>query len=803
MAVTANDAIERFLLRQLQGEYGRIRTFETCIVQAVGASPTFRILILAEKDLRYTENPPKTISHLLSYAQIVAIDMVHECPDFLNQQMAHNTEHISIKYLLPSGQPPGKRKSMVKPGSNPALLITPSPSSETQTSPLTSRASVSGSSRAPMSGSSRSSPTPASPALSHSGVTGALSTPRIEPNPAAPPRFSAAKLDLPTSGLLTSVSQPQTPGSQRASLSHVLAPTGLVASASSSSVQPISVPASPLVSPRSSTLRATPSQGSVQTLTMPSTSLPQGKRPTALSPLSSPAPLGDSVSQPQTPITSHPPSPRLSVASTSAHHPSPPSALSVSTVASPSLTSKHTEAESNPARRHLEHRSASAQSLQVRFAQANLSPAALSESRSSIAGANRPSGSGDVDESQSQSARAISAPTSPAAARKWSPQVGAAFMAKSRPSMSSASSITNLSALSSSQEQLNEGLDEQRIGELHLYTIQSPSSLFPRLQTAWESALVASLSDATHLGPGADAQPMMRSESDQIQLFRELMQEIILADSLEERFELVHELELAARRSAVLRKMFWKRKENFCFVMDELRLHTPKSEPLARSTTNKADQLEYVAMLLDLLVIMLRDAENIPERLVLLKLERPYSIREVLTIICACTSSTTALGTATDSDCGELARELADKTVSVLYELISVTHQATWDPAAPHMRGFHFGWLTGEMLKVDRFEAGFMRLFMAKFFETLRLLASGSEGSQTSQSILSLFQQSALCGKLVLPESALHPFIKANFREEFKYMIDMNRIIQNLDPALAINSKTIAFLRAILKSVAS
>ena len=78
MALTPQDAIDRFLLRAMEArEYSSVRLTEPCFVEAGGSHPV-RHVILTDKRVVLTENPPRKLALLLNLLDITAIDVVRD-----------------------------------------------------------------------------------------------------------------------------------------------------------------------------------------------------------------------------------------------------------------------------------------------------------------------------------------------------------------------------------------------------------------------------------------------------------------------------------------------------------------------------------------------------------------------------------------------------------------------------------------------------------------------------------------------------------------------------------------------------
>lgn len=72
-----NSRLDAFLRRQLQPEvYDAIRAYEPCIVVSDSEKHTFKYVVLSDRLIYLTENPPKSIRRAVALRDVVAIDLV-------------------------------------------------------------------------------------------------------------------------------------------------------------------------------------------------------------------------------------------------------------------------------------------------------------------------------------------------------------------------------------------------------------------------------------------------------------------------------------------------------------------------------------------------------------------------------------------------------------------------------------------------------------------------------------------------------------------------------------------------------
>ncbi|KAL6057973.1 hypothetical protein STEG23_015841 [Scotinomys teguina] len=72
-----NSRLDAFLRRHLPPKvYDAVRAYEPCIVVSDAEKHTFRYVVLSDRLIYLTENPPKSIRRVVALRDVVAIDLV-------------------------------------------------------------------------------------------------------------------------------------------------------------------------------------------------------------------------------------------------------------------------------------------------------------------------------------------------------------------------------------------------------------------------------------------------------------------------------------------------------------------------------------------------------------------------------------------------------------------------------------------------------------------------------------------------------------------------------------------------------
>uniref|UniRef100_A0A8C9DD82 Chromosome 12 open reading frame 56 n=1 Tax=Prolemur simus TaxID=1328070 RepID=A0A8C9DD82_PROSS len=95
----ANSRLDAFLRRHLPPEvYDAIRAYEPCIVVSESENHTFKYVVLSDRLIYLTENPPRSIQRAVALRDVVAIDLIDDYPEFLSSPDREINQHIRIIY---------------------------------------------------------------------------------------------------------------------------------------------------------------------------------------------------------------------------------------------------------------------------------------------------------------------------------------------------------------------------------------------------------------------------------------------------------------------------------------------------------------------------------------------------------------------------------------------------------------------------------------------------------------------------------------------------------------------------------
>ncbi|XP_048216297.1 uncharacterized protein C12orf56 homolog [Perognathus longimembris pacificus] len=94
-----NSRLDAFLRRHLPPEvYDAVRAYEPCIVVSESEKHTLKYVVLSDRLIFLTENPPRSIRRVVAWRDIVAIDLIDDYPEFLGSPDRETNQHIRILY---------------------------------------------------------------------------------------------------------------------------------------------------------------------------------------------------------------------------------------------------------------------------------------------------------------------------------------------------------------------------------------------------------------------------------------------------------------------------------------------------------------------------------------------------------------------------------------------------------------------------------------------------------------------------------------------------------------------------------
>eukprot|EP00048_Salpingoeca_helianthica_P023424 m.24244 g.24244 ORF g.24244 m.24244 type:complete len:501 (+) comp8658_c0_seq1:58-1560(+) len=291
---------------------------------------------------------------------------------------------------------------------------------------------------------------------------------------------------------------------------------------------------------------------------------------------------------------------------------------------------------------------------------------------------------------------------------------------------------------------------------VHLYTLQDQSRLIAALDAArLDAAIRESLPPMVHSGP--------RVAEDQHSTFlRGIMKDLAARKDIEARFELVDQLHSACSTSLGLRRHFWKTREHYAVLADQLVLH------LGPAGDGDADAVEYASLVAEALSGLIAAD---PARSVLFE-AAPRAPGDIVTALLRLQGQPHLEPS--------LAASIRRSSVTLLYELFEHVMHAPDSPVT-------LATLTG-VLAGSAAGRAFAASLVGEFLRLLDRPALFLDGAMA----ISTFRQARLCTRLVSPGSVLAESLRTSFRDEFRYMVNVSALRTELAGSLPINAHMLA-----------
>ncbi|KAG8005516.1 protein C12orf56 [Nibea albiflora] len=367
---------------------------------------------------------------------------------------------------------------------------------------------------------------------------------------------------------------------------------------------------------------------------------------------------------------------------------------------------------------------------------------------------------------------------------------------------------------------------EEREAELHLYAVSHTSRLYLSLQSSWNSFIIRStqMLDPLHRGrcrASSDSPPGKRlpaiSWERTAHLFGQLSSELLQEGlSVESLYLLLQELKTAAHRNVALRGLFWRSADVCDFLVQTLEESLHGCHSLRGVCT--ADQLLLSTLIVETLAVMFRETEVEPARLSLLSAKKgALTSRMLLALVCDPELQTQNQESSIDHEVScslltltllfiisvtvvlvclcqlqALLAEYLDAACSLLFELLLLGHEASRCSSADNF--LSVGWILRVLQPHPHLTS-----FTGYQAQQVVLVLSDPQESFLSppQSVL-LFQRCRLLLACMQHNNHLAQHLRSNFREEFRYFVNLSCAEVKLPPHYPISQPTLRLVEQIL-----
>nr|XP_045007432.1 uncharacterized protein C12orf56 homolog isoform X2 [Jaculus jaculus] len=338
--------------------------------------------------------------------------------------------------------------------------------------------------------------------------------------------------------------------------------------------------------------------------------------------------------------------------------------------------------------------------------------------------------------------------------------------------------------LLASRLQSNPNLEKKEM-ELHLYIISTTSSIFLHLKNSWTNYVIKAtlLQDplyAREYSPIGSQKPY-RSE-EKIRHFSQLKSELFLKDNtLRKILCLIMELKVAAQKNFILKRLFWKTSDLFCFLVNKLHEYLPESRDkrALQNKSQRADELAAGIKITQTLGLMFRETEIESSRLNTLaaKTGTLFNLLVILISKPRIPASCSVLDgrLVADSTSAEMSFD-AEENLGLGSTKFAISWMMSFLQSCPPIIAF-----VANIVK-----------------QVVKGLSASSQLLSPCQAVL-LYQQFYILKSCLRYSKMLAEHIRNDYSEEFRYFIHMPALEKRLPLCYPITEPTTELLHEVLK----
>lgn len=359
-------------------------------------------------------------------------------------------------------------------------------------------------------------------------------------------------------------------------------------------------------------------------------------------------------------------------------------------------------------------------------------------------------------------------------------------------------SIASMSDYGGSTNRLSllgvEGITEKRRAVLNLYLLSSVSPMLMLIRSAWSNCL---LSSTLMLNPESIETPkgsVLRASQrgKQEQLFQELKRDLLKPENeMDDLFYLLNELKLATEKNFSLKRLFWKNSDLFNFCVKTLQHFLPKSQA-SKDENKRADEFEFVILLIEILCMMFHESEIIEERTSALKSERGRSVVALLMVLTCSPDMPDKSKTAENE---KLLTEFTKTALATVFELFLMAKQANWGFFEGNF--YNISWMVTTLEEIKHTEK-----FVARLIDMVLAMISPSSAEKLSPNdAVILYQQFFILETFLQYSPKVKTFICSTYTEEFKYFVQPPAIMKKLPQTYPVYHILLSQIEEVVKKV--
>ncbi|XP_056001470.1 uncharacterized protein C12orf56 homolog isoform X6 [Ostrea edulis] len=374
--------------------------------------------------------------------------------------------------------------------------------------------------------------------------------------------------------------------------------------------------------------------------------------------------------------------------------------------------------------------------------------------------------------------------------------------------------MTSVSDFGSSIIRINTLLspEERKKTTVSIYLLNLQSPMLMLIRSAWNNYLIKHTLnidielDKSFKSSAVRSGPIQREKMEV--LFNALKRDLLSPEnSMEDTFSLLNELKTATEKNFTLKKLFWKNADMFLFLVRQTQRYLPKS-PVNVNTEHgrvqRADELELVILLTEILSLMFRESEIIPARIQTLKADRGKAIFDLIRLlICspevpekmAAPSKSTQDLQATDEEIKKQIEEYRKSALLALFEIFLMARQANWGNREASF--FNISWVIKTMEEMRMTEAFVENIIdqMMKFIGPTR------KEALMPQEAVTLYVQFSVLQTFLHYSPKISAFIRNHYLEEFKYFVQVPVVMKKLPQSYPICLITVTLIESVTNKV--
>lgn len=354
--------------------------------------------------------------------------------------------------------------------------------------------------------------------------------------------------------------------------------------------------------------------------------------------------------------------------------------------------------------------------------------------------------------------------------------------------------------------------EERKKATVSIYLLNLQSPMLMLIRSAWNNYLIKHTLnidmdyEKNFRSSAVRSGPIQREKMEL--LFNALKRDLLKPEnSMEDIFSLLTELKTATEKNFTLKKLFWKNADMFLFLVRQTQHYLPKS-PVNVNTEHgrvqRADELELVILLTEILSLMFRESEIIPARIQTLKADRGKAIFDLIRLlICspeipekmAAPSKSTQNLQATDEEIKKQIDEFRKSALLTLFEIFLMARQANWGNREASF--FNISWVIKTMEEM-RMTEGFVENVIDQM---MKFIGPTRKDALMPQEAVTLYVQFSVLQTFLHYSPKISAFIRSHYLEEFKYFVQVPVVMKKLPQSYPICMITVTLIESVTNKV--